>query len=937
MKFNSLVVLLLTLAGSGTVFGAVDRERSQRDYEKALEYIRASSFDEATIELRNAVQADGDNLAARIMLGRLLLQRDEPLAAIKELEKAQAMGGDENLILVPLATAYMEIAEPGHVITGFVAEGHEPEVDGELQIIQAQAAMQLGDLKRAETLFLEAGTLLPTDPRPLTGRARIWLSKGKPKKAVQLVEDAVALAPESFEARLFKATFYRDIHDYETAITAFEEALSLNPTSGRALTARAALWLDVGETEKAKADLLQVKNLNSDTLETIYLRTLIMFREGRADEAREALRANADQLREIRDDVRKRLPNTTLMLGVVAFFEQRYDESIVLLKTFLAIVPNHPGAKRYLAAAYLAVGDHKQVVKLFKPSPRSTPPRDPMALSILAEAYRGLGDYKATQQYLRAALALAPDQAGIGIRLAMSQLDAGNADKAVADLEALTELLPEMRDAWLQLARVLSKTGKTERALEVVDSMLEKFNGDVAVHNFAAATLLSAGDMDRAEMQLKLAEELGPELLMPKLNRARLARIQGQSGSAEALYRVALERFPHSTEANLELSKLLIGSGEHEEALERITAVLTTEPTNFPAHELKLRLLLAQEDDLDRIRSAVYELTKAFPEAARADLVAGRSYRRLGDTEDAKVHFRRAVEKAHFDSDLLLQIANQQFGITDFKGALWSLTKAEQGGGRPREVGVLMAAVLTELGEYDKARKTVERLEESHGESADILLVNGDLLMKTGERDTAAIQYQRAFELAPSERTAKVYFRGLVAAEEIDAAEAHMADWIGTHPDDLGARHLYAQMLVKEKRWADAQQVYEALQSAGVEDIVLLNNLATCYQHLGDPRALPIAEAAHALAPGDPKIADTYGWILTENGRTEEGLALLREAYARASTSPAIRYHIGLALSRLGRNAEAQEELEAALATGERFSAQDDASNLLEQLKSAIR
>ena len=118
---------------------------------------------------------------------------------------------------------------------------------------------------------------------------------------------------------------------------------------------------------------------------------------------------------------------------------------------------------------------------------------------------------------------------------------------------------------------------------------------------------------------------------------------------------------------------------------------------------------------------------------------------------------------------------------------------------------------------------------------------------------------------------------------------------------------------------------------------MLLNNLAVCYQHLGDPRALPTAEVAYNVAPEDASVVDSYGWILTEHGRLEEGLALLRDAYARASTSPAIRYHIGLALARLGRNVEAQEEVEAALAASESFSARDEAVSLLARIRNALK
>ena len=106
----------LLLGTSAMAPAAIDREQSQEFFEDAVDYFRAESYTQAIIQLRNALQQDPNNLPARIMLGETLLRENQPEAAIKELEKAQSMGGDENLILVPLANAYLEIGKFEHVV-----------------------------------------------------------------------------------------------------------------------------------------------------------------------------------------------------------------------------------------------------------------------------------------------------------------------------------------------------------------------------------------------------------------------------------------------------------------------------------------------------------------------------------------------------------------------------------------------------------------------------------------------------------------------------------------------------------------------------------------------------------------------------------------------------------------------------------------------------
>jgi Flp pilus assembly protein TadD len=261
------------------------------------------------------------------------------------------------------------------------------------------------------------------------------------------------------------------------------------------------------------------------------------------------------------------------------------------------------------------------------------------------------------------------------------------------------------------------------------------------------------------------------------------------------------------------------------------------------------------------------------------------------------------------------------------------LTKAVQASPDNVAAGVLKAAVHVELREFDKAADLVDKLREEHGERPEILTVLGDLEMARGGFEAAVTAYRRVYELAPVVEPMRTLFRAQAAAGRTDEASALMESWLASHPNDLGSLHLYAQLLMGAKNWARAKKAYEDLQAQGVEDVVMLNNLAVCYQQLGDARALPTAELAYKMAPADANVADTYGWILLEQGRLEEGLALLREAYARSSTSPAIRYHIGLALARLGRTAEAREEVEAALAEAGQFSARADATDLLRELR----
>jgi Tfp pilus assembly protein PilF len=126
-----------------------------------------------------------------------------------------------------------------------------------------------------------------------------------------------------------------------------------------------------------------------------------------------------------------------------------------------------------------------------------------------------------------------------------------------------------------------------------------------------------------------------------------------------------------------------------------------------------------------------------------------------------------------------------------------------------------------------------------------------------------------------------------------------------------------------------AAAAYEQVIARGPENPLLLNNLAVLYQELGDRRAADTARRAYELAPQRPEIVDTYGWILVQGGRVQEGLVMLQQAYVTAPHHPEIAYHVGAALVKAGRKAEARPILERVVREHPGTTAATDAQALL--------
>ena len=177
----------------------------------------------------------------------------------------------------------------------------------------------------------------------------------------------------------------------------------------------------------------------------------------------------------------------------------------------------------------------------------------------------------------------------------------------------------------------------------------------------------------------------------------------------------------------------------------------------------------------------------------------------------------------------------------------------------------------------------------------------------------------------------KVY-RACLLAGNTKGADQRLAAWIQQNPKDYAARNFAAEIYMQTNRNQEAVVQYEELLKANPNNVNAMNNLASLYQRLKDSRALPLAEQALKLAPEQPAVQDTLGWILVGQGQMPRGLDLLRSAASKAPNMASIRYHYAVALARTGNKMEARNELNSALRSSEKFPELDEARALLKTL-----
>ena len=907
---------------------------SQEFYERAVDELAENKLKAAEILLRNSLQQNPENLPARIALGTTVSYLGQYKLAVSELEEALRLGGDENLILPPLARSYISLVQPENVITKVLPKpSHQFEVAGEVYLARAQAYLMLGAADEAGDAYVEASVRLPADHRPMLGLARIAIIEGKISRAMELFDKATELNPSAADAWAAKATAMRDLRQYRDAMPAYQRAIELNPDVADVYASRAAMWMDLGQYERARKDVAEVKRIGDDNLQVIYIESLLLFSEGKVDEARARLRETAKNILEIPDDLKDKLPNTRLMLGIVAYFEGNYDAALKELRRYLDSVPSHTGARRYLASTYLALQDWDNVIRTYQSGFQDALPRDPVALSLLAEAYRRKGRYKRAEEVYEAALAISPNSAGLALRLAQSRIDLGNVEQAKAEIIALHKRFPDLLEAGAQLARVHVRLGEIDDALNVAQGMALNHPESARARLILGANYMAAQRLDEAEQAMIAASRLDPGMIQPRLNLGRLAVRKGNLASAESQFRTVLAAHPKDLSAGAELVKLLLRKGEIDEARQRIDEMLSLAPKDLSLRVLKLKVDLREAPDQASANAIIFDFGADFQRSPRAMSIAARAYMAFDDFDSAKVYFRRAAEFAGYDEPLLLSIGAGQVQIKDYEAALWSVEKAISANPNNHQAISTKVNLLRVLNELDRADETLAQIPAEMRAEYPILMAEARVLRSREDYAGALAGFTKASQVRETAEVRRAVFQMQRQLGENERAYADLAKWTSENPRDVTSRHLLGDSYLRDKRYEQAKFVYEGLINDNYRSVVALNNLATVYHRLGDERALNTAAQAYELAKENPQVIDTYGWILTENGQADKALPLLREAYARSATNPTIRYHIALSLARLGRHEQAAQELRATLATGQEFNELADARALLKQLE----
>jgi tetratricopeptide (TPR) repeat protein len=426
--------------------------------------------------------------------------------------------------------------------------------------------------------------------------------------------------------------------------------------------------------------------------------------------------------------------------------------------------------------------------------------------------------------------------------------------------------------ALFQTQQLLARAPDKDAAGAMLVRLVAPYNNTLEAHIVLSQGAFARGNKADAAREAKAALAMKPDSELAVLS---LAQALDDDARVGALLKEFLDGYPNAVEVRAAYARVLVNRKDYAAARNEFLILAKAQPDN-PAHLYALGVLAMQMNQ---------------PAEAETYLL------RFLDVLDASSAEDKDPSKVLV---MLSQIAEER---GDTKAALSWLDKV--GSDDPKmnlAVQVRRAQLSAKQGDLPAARRILSGLTPPDpADQAQVIGVEAQLLSDAGKQNEAYKLMEKATVKYPD--NPDLLYDFALMAEKAGHVEVM----------EKALRRVMAQA-------PDNQHAYNALGYSLADRNVRL------------PEALKLIRKAQEMAPTDPFIMDSMGWVQYRLGNLDEAEAQLRKAYALRSDAD-IAVHLGEVLWKQGKKDDARELWRAAQAKDPR---NDSLRTTLARLKQTL-
>jgi tetratricopeptide (TPR) repeat protein len=421
------------------------------------------------------------------------------------------------------------------------------------------------------------------------------------------------------------------------------------------------------------------------------------------------------------------------------------------------------------------------------------------------------------------------------------------ADAESALKQRLAEATPGSRGlVMFQMQQLVMRAKDKEAAIAMLERLVAPYGDMMETHVVLAQSALARGAKEDAQREARAALQIKPDSEIAILTLAQVTEGEEQSAKVLADY---LAAHPDAKDVRVAYARMLVNAKQYEAARQEFLTLDKVQPNN-PGTLYALGILSMQMND---------------------SKTAEDYFTRFVDVMDKAPDEERDPTKAVL---ILSQLAEER---GDIPAALGWLDRLDTNDPKIQFGADLRRAQLTaKQGDLPGARKLLGTLKpEDKAEQAQVVLIDAQLLRDAGRNQEAYKLMEHGLKRFP-DNTDFLYDFALMAEKmgKTSVMEKSLRQVIAKSPENHHA--------------------YNALGYSLADRNVRLKE------------AYALIDKAQKMAPADPFIMDSMGWVQYRLGKLDAAETQLRKAY-QLRKDPEIAVHLGEVLWKKGQHDDARQ------------------------------
>ena len=737
------------------------------------------------------------------------------------------------------------------------------------------------------------------------------------------------------QARVFAAT-----KQFDQARNTLTQLLAANPNHIDAQLRLIRVELADGNMAGAKTSLTQLLATNSKNPELLHLRAQTAYLENNLDDAERYLTdalsylPQTDIITPLKTRVLQQLSDTLTQQG-------RSTEALIYARLLAEANPEGHQANKTLnkAMALYQSGDldeaEQLLLKLYEEYPNNNTSGmllgminyqqgDMTAASSLLEqnidpetassavvsstaiAQLRLGQADKAIELLGNALKAQPNDAGINSIYGLALLNTNPKDpQGAAALQKALALDPTKSQLRNVLARHFIATEQLPKAYEQLTTALQQNPSDAEALRVYADALLANDNAQQAQKITNSFVQSNPDNANGYIQQAKISVLAKDIMGAQRALEKAVTIDNSNTQALLALGQIHLSNQQWPQASQRFETVINLDKNSVIAYKGLISSYEARQQG-DTITNSLKQSVATDSGNVVLAAVLAEYHARKGNAELAEQYIDQALagslENAYVNAtavNIYRGLSNQLAASNQTEQAKAALNKALKIDGNNTMLLSDMVAIEIASTNYQQASQLAKQIAALAPDSSLADYLQGRILAAQQQWPQAITRLQTAWQRQPNNSIATTLYSALNANNNSDQAAAFIDEWQNLLPQSATPLIIKATQLQQQSKAAAASELYENAIALSPNNVVALNNLAWLYFENGNPKARELGKKAYELAPGNAGVADTYGWILVNEGEVNEGIKLLEQALAAGRASGAdtteIEAHLNIA------------------------------------------